>query len=319
MIRRHLARIRAFIVSDARLRRAGDIRRDDSTIQRDKRHRCPCHIGVKLAVILRCDGNILRMDGIRVAKKCRDGTLVRPCPDRPLPGHAAGDGSPHDIFIKVVRGLGGNRKILSCRHLRCLIHERFRLRIRIQYADGRTGTCRCAARETAHDVLRGERVIRLDFDIARRVDGGAVSDLCERTFLARGARCLGCKGFAKARFHFIQRCRVIGTDRFAGAFVDLREFLIHPAVEADGLAILARLARERLLVFRRHRAADVVDRDTARKSHKTDGGRDRIRLDAMHIVFRFDGHAAARCDLVSIAEEGIRLRLDISYIDGCAD
>ena len=39
----------------------------------------------------------------------------------------------------------------------------------------------------------------------------------------------------------------------------------------------------------------------------------------MHIVFRFDGHAAARCDLVSIAEEGIRLRLDISYIDGCAD
>ena len=39
----------------------------------------------------------------------------------------------------------------------------------------------------------------------------------------------------------------------------------------------------------------------------------------MHIVFRFDGHAAARCDLVSIAEEGIRLRLDISHIDGCAD
>ena len=39
----------------------------------------------------------------------------------------------------------------------------------------------------------------------------------------------------------------------------------------------------------------------------------------MHIVFRFDGHAAARCDLISIAEEGIRLRLDISHIDGCAD
>ncbi len=39
----------------------------------------------------------------------------------------------------------------------------------------------------------------------------------------------------------------------------------------------------------------------------------------MHIVFRFDGHAAARCDLVSITEEGIRLRLDISHIDGCAD
>ena len=39
----------------------------------------------------------------------------------------------------------------------------------------------------------------------------------------------------------------------------------------------------------------------------------------MHIVFRFDGHAASRCDLVSIAEEGIRLRLDISHIDGCAD
>ena len=38
----------------------------------------------------------------------------------------------------------------------------------------------------------------------------------------------------------------------------------------------------------------------------------------MHIVFRFDGHAAARCDLVPIAEKGIRLRLDISHIDGCA-
>ena len=218
-----------------------------------------------------------------------------------------------------MRGLGGNGKILSCRHRRRLIHERFRLRIRIQYADGRTGTRRRAARETAHDVLRRERVIRMDFDIARRVDDRAVSDLCERAFLARGARRLGRKGFAKARFHLIKRCRVIRTDRFAGAFVDLRKLLIHPAVEADGLAILTRLARERLLVFRRHRAADVIDRDTARKSHKTDGGRDRIRHDVMHIVFRFDGHAAARGDLVFIAEEGIRLRLDISYIDGCAD
>ena len=259
------------------------------------------------------------MDGIRIAKKRRDGTLVRPCPDRSLPSYAAGDGSPRDIFLKIVRGLCRNGKILSCRHLRCLVHERFRLRIRIQYADGRTGTCRRAARETAHDVLHGERVIRMDFDIARRIDGGAVSDLCERAFLARAARRLGRKSLAKARFHFIQRCRVIGIDCFAGAFVDFREFLIHPAVEADGLAILTRLARERLLVFRRHRAADVIDRDTARKSHKTDGGRDRIRHDVMHIVFRFDGHAAARCDLVSIAEEGIRLRLDISHIDGCAD
>ena len=259
------------------------------------------------------------MDGIRIAKKRRDGTLVRPCPDRSLPGHAAGDGSPRDIFLKIVRGLRRNGKILSCRHRRRLIHERFRLRIRIQYADGRTGTRRRAARETAHDVLCRERVVRMDFDIARRVDDRATSDLCERAFLSRTARRLRHKSFAKARFHFIQRCRVIGTDRFARAFVDLREFLIHPTVEADGLAILTRLARERLLVFRRHRAADVIDRDTARKSHKTDGGRDRIRHDVMHIVFRFDGHAAARCDLVSIAEEGIRLRLDISHIDGCAD
>ena len=83
----------------------------------------------------------------------------------------------------------------------------------------------------------------MDFDIARRVDDRATSDLCERAFLARTARRLRHKSFAKARFHFIQRCRVIGTDRFARAFVDLREFLIHPAVEADGLAILARLAR----------------------------------------------------------------------------
>ena len=183
------------------------------------------------------------MDGIRIAKKRRDGTLVRPCPDRSLPGHAAGDGSPRDIFLKIVRGLRRNGKILSCRHRRRLIHERFRLRIRIQYADGRTGTRRRAARETAHDVLRGERVVRMDLDIARRVDDRATSDLCERAFLARTARRLRHKSFAKARFHFIQRCRVIGTDRFARAFVDLREFLIHPAVEADGLAILARLAR----------------------------------------------------------------------------
>ena len=183
------------------------------------------------------------MDGIRIAKKRRDGTLVRPCPDRSLPGHAAGDGSPRDIFIKVVRGLRGNGKILSCRHHRRLIHERFCLRIRIQYADGRTGTRRRAARETAHDVLCRERVVRMDFDIARRVDDRAISDLRERAFLARAARRLRRKGLAKARFHFIQRCRVIGTDRFARAFVDLREFLIHPAVEADGLAILARLAR----------------------------------------------------------------------------
>ena len=183
------------------------------------------------------------MDGIRIAKKRRYGTLVRPRPDRPLPGHAAGDRSPHDVFIKVVRGLCRNGKILSCRHRRRLVHERFRLRIRIQYADGRTGTRRRAARETAHDVLCRERVVRMDFDIARRVDDRATSDLCERAFLARAARRLGHKSFAKARFHFIQRCRVIGTDRFARAFVDLREFLIHPAVEADGLAILARLAR----------------------------------------------------------------------------
>ena len=183
------------------------------------------------------------MDGIRIAKKRRDGTLVRPCPDRSLPGHAAGDGSPDDIFLKIVHGLRRNGKILPCRHRSRLIYERFRLCIRIQYADGRTGTRRRAARETAHDVLCRERVIRMDFDIARRVDDRATSDLCERAFLARTARRLRHKSFAKARFHFIQRCRVIGTDRFARAFVDLREFLIHPAVEADGLAILARLAR----------------------------------------------------------------------------
>ena len=258
------------------------------------------------------------MDGIRIAKKCRDGALVRPCPDRSLSGHAAGDGSSHDVFIKVMRGLCGNSKILPCRHRRRLVHECFRLRIRIQYADGRTGTCRRAARETAHDVLHGERVIRMNFDIACRVDGGAVSDLCERAFLARGARCLRRKGGFEARFHFIERLRIIRIDGFARVLIDIRKFLIHPAVEADRLAILSRLTRERLLVFRRHRAADVVDRDTARKSHKTNGSRNRIRHDVMHIVFRFDGHAAARCDLVSIAEEGIRLRLDISHIDGCA-
>ena len=103
----------------------------------------------------------------------------------------------------------------------------------------------------------------MDLDTARRVDDCAVSDLCERAFLARAARSLGRKGGAKARFHFIKRRRFIRANRFAGAFIDFREFPIHPAVEADRLTILARLARERLLVFRRHRATDIVDRDTA--------------------------------------------------------
>ena len=259
------------------------------------------------------------MDGFRIAKKRRDSTLVRPCPDRPLPGHAAGDGSPCDVFIKVVRGFCGNGKILPCRHRRRLVHERLCLRVCMQYADGRADARHRAARETAHDILHGERVIRMDFDIARRVDGGAVSDLCERAFLARTARCLGRKGGFEARFHFIERLRVIRIDGFARVLIDVREFLIHPAVKADRLAILARLARERLLVFFGHGTADAIDGNAARKTKRANGSRNRIRHDAMHIVFRFDGHAAARCDLVPIAEESIRLRLDISYIDGCTD
>ena len=259
------------------------------------------------------------MDGIRIAKERRDGTLVRPGPDRSLPGHAAGDGSPCDVFIKVVRGFCGNGKILPCRHRRRLVHERLCLRVCMQYADGRADARHRAARKAAHDILHGKMVICLYLDIARRVDDRAVSYLCERAFLARAARRLGRKGFAKARFHLIKRCRVIRTDRFASAFVDLRKLLIHPTVEADGLAILARLAGERLLVFFGHRAADAIDGNAAREAERANGSRNRIRHDAMHIVFRFDGHAAARCDLVSIAEEGIRLRLDISYIDGCTD
>ena len=259
------------------------------------------------------------MDGIRIAKERRDGTLVCPCPDRSLPGHAAGDGSPCDVFIKVVRGFCGNGKILPCRHRRRLVHERLCLRVCMQYADGRADARHRAARKAAHDILHGKMVICLYLDIARRIDDRTIPDLCERAFLARTARCLRYESRAKTGLYFIQRRRVIRFDRFAGAFVDFREFPIHPAVEADGLAILARLARERLLVFRRHRAADAIDGNAAREAERANGSRNRIRHDAMHIVFRFDGHAAARCDLVSIAEEGIRLRLDISYIDGCAD
>ena len=259
------------------------------------------------------------MDGIRIAKERRDGTLVRPGPDRPLPGHAAGDRSPDDIFLKVVRSLCGNGKILSCRHRRRLIHECFRLRIRIQYADGRADARHRAARETAHDILHGKMVICLYLDIARSIDDRTIPDLCKRAFLTRGARRLGRKGGFEARFHFIERLRVIRIDGFARVLIDVREFPIHPAVEADGLAILARLARERLLVFFGHGTADAIDGNAARKAERANGGRNRIRLDTMHIVCRFDRHAAARCDLVSIAEEGIRLRLDISHIDGCTD
>ena len=212
-----------------------------------------------------------------------------------------------------------NGEVLRCRHLRRLVHECFRLRICIQDADGRTDTGRRAARETAHDVLYGERIVRMHLDIARCVDDRAISDLCERAFLARRARCLRGKFLLEAGLYFIKRRRVIGTDGFARVLIDLRKLIIHPAVEADGLSILTCLARERLLVFLRHRTSDVVDGNTARKSCKTNSGRDRIRHDVMHVIFRFDGHTAARCDLVSIAQEGICLRLDISYIDGCAD
>ena len=259
------------------------------------------------------------MDSIRIAKERRDGTLVRPGPDRSLPGHAAGDGSPCDVFIKVVRGFCGNGKILPCRHRRRLVHERLCLRVCMQYADGRADARHRAARETAHDILHGKMVICLYLDIARRIDDRTIPDLCKRAFLTRGARCLGRKGGFEARFHFIERLRVIRIDGFARVLIDVRKFLIHPAVEADGLAILTHLARERLLVFRRHRAADAIDGNAARKAERANGSRNRIRHDAMHIVFRFDGHAATRCDLVSIAEEGIRLRLDISHIDGCAN
>ena len=49
----HFARVLALLVSDARLRRAGDIRCDDSTIQcRVERHRCPGHIRRQRAVIV---------------------------------------------------------------------------------------------------------------------------------------------------------------------------------------------------------------------------------------------------------------------------
>ena len=259
------------------------------------------------------------MDGIRITKECRDGTLVCPCPDRSLPGHAAGDGSPCDVFIKVVRGFCGNGKILPCRHRRRLVHERLCLRVCMQYADGRADARHRAARETAHDILHGKMVICLYLDIARRIDDRTIPDLCKRAFLTRGARCLGRKGGFEARFHFIERLRVIRIDGFARVLIDVRKFLIHPAVEADRLAILARLAGERLLVFFGHGTADAIDGNAARETERANGSRYRIRLDAMHMVFRFDGHAAARCDLVPIAEEGIRLRLDISHIDGCTD
>ena len=259
------------------------------------------------------------MDCIRIAKECRDGALIRPCPDRSLPGHAAGDGSPCDVFIKVVRGFCGNGKILPCRHRRRLVHERLCLRVCMQYADGRADARHRAARETAHDILHGKMVICLYLDIARSIDDRTIPDLCKRAFLTRGARCLGRKGGFEARFHFIERLRVIRIDGFARVLIDVRKFLIHPAVKADRLAILARLAGERLLVFFGHGTADAIDGNAARKAERANGSRNRIRHDAMHIVFRFDGHAATRCDLVSIAEEGIRLRLDISYIDSCAD
>ena len=189
----------------------------------------------------------------------------------------------------------------------------------MQYADGRADARHRAARETAHDILHGKMVICLYLDIARRIDDRPVSDLRKRAFLACGARCLGRKGGFEARFHFIERLRVIRIDGFARVLIDVRKFLIHPAVKADRLAILARLAGERLLVFFGHRAADAIDRNAAREAERANGSRYRIRLDTMHIVFRFDGHAAARCDLVPIAEESIRLRLDISHIDGCAN
>ena len=182
------------------------------------------------------------MDGIRIAKERRDGTLVRPCPDRSLTGHAARDGSPRDVFIKVVRGFCGNGKILSCRHLRRLVHESLCLRVCMQYADGRADARHRAAGKAAHDILHGELVIRFDSDIAARRDDRPVSDLCERAFLACGARCLRRKSGFEARFHFIERCRVIRIDGFARVLIDVRKFVIHPAVEADRLAILARFA-----------------------------------------------------------------------------
>ena len=240
----HFARVLALLVSDARLRRAGDIRCDDSTIQCGvERHRGPGHIRFERAVIVRRDGNILRVDGIRITKERRDGTLVCPCPDRSLPGHAAGDGSPCDVFIKVVRGLRRNGKILSCRHRRRLVHERLCLRICMQYADGRADARHRAARETAHDILHGEMVICFDSDITRRRDDRLVSDLRKRAFLARGTWCLRYESRTEARLHFIKRLRVIRIDGFARVLIDVRKFLIHPAVEADGLAILTRLAR----------------------------------------------------------------------------
>ena len=319
-IRLHFALVLALLVSDARLQRAGDIRCDDSTIQRAvERHRGPGHIRRQRAVIVRRDGNILRVDGIRIAKERRDSTLVRPCPDRSLPGHAAGDGSPCDVFIKVVRGFCGNGKILPCRHRRRLVHERLCLRVCMQYADGRADARHRAARETAHDVLHGEMVICFDSDITRRRDDRPVSDLRKRAFLACAARRLRYESRTEARLHFSKRLRVIRIDGFARVLIDVRKFLIHPAVKADGLSILARFARERLLVFFGHGTADAIDGNAARKAERANGSRNRIRHDAMHIVFRFDGHAAARCDLVPIAEESIRLRLNISHIDGCAD
>ena len=49
----HFARVAAFVVSDARLRRAGDICRDDRAIQRSvERHRGPGHIRFQRAVIV---------------------------------------------------------------------------------------------------------------------------------------------------------------------------------------------------------------------------------------------------------------------------
>ena len=53
LIRLHFALVLAFLVPDTRLRRAGDIRCDDSTIQcRVERHRCPGHIRRQRAVIV---------------------------------------------------------------------------------------------------------------------------------------------------------------------------------------------------------------------------------------------------------------------------
>ena len=258
------------------------------------------------------------MNGIRIGEERGNCALVIPRRDRPLSGNAAGEGRADDVFIQCVRRFRLHVEVLRRRHGRRFVHESFRLRIGMHSADRCTNACRRAARKTAHDILHGKGVVCVDRDIAACINGGAIPDFCERSFVPCAVRCLGRKGSAKTRFHFIERLGIICTDGFVSTFVDFLEFAIYPAVKADSFAIFVRLAGERRLVFRRHGAPDIINRDTACKTKGTNRRRNRIRLNVMHVIFCIDGHISACRYLISIAKERIRLGLDICYVDSRA-